>query len=160
MLDRIVTFEPDVRAVGIKCVSLESPYFEHHFPDEPLFPATLHLEAMAQTGGYLLAASEEAVRNRLTHPVLQCIERARFMAPVRPGDRIEIEAVVDRLSLATGTCRVSSRCDGRVVARAILSYALGSAQARSAHLNQRVAAWRRILEVGLAQPPSRYVEER
>jgi beta-hydroxyacyl-ACP dehydratase FabZ len=96
LVDRIPELEPGRRVVGIKNVTINEPFFQGHFPDRPIMPGVLILEAMAQTGGVLAFKSTTGSG----HPVvyLTGVEKAKFRKPVVPGDqvRFEIEVVKHR----------------------------------------------------------------
>ncbi len=113
LVDRIVELEPD-RIVGIKNVTANEPFFQGHFPEFPVMPGVLVIEAMAQVGGVLVLqglGSQKAV-------FLASIDSAKFRKPVVPGDQLRIEMkVIKRKSFVVkmaGTATV----DGAVVAEA------------------------------------------
>jgi 3-hydroxyacyl-[acyl-carrier-protein] dehydratase len=119
LVDRIAQIEPGERIVGIKNVSVNEPCFQGHFPEYPIFPGVLILEAMAQTGGICVLAMEpdEAPNKNL---FFSSINKARFRKPVVPGDQIVIEMV--RLK-HKGTFWVfdgKARVDGEIAAQAEL----------------------------------------
>jgi len=91
MVDRVVECDDESRIVAVKCVTVNEPCFQGHFPGVPVMPGVLQLEAMAQTGGILM--------NRIGGmagliPYFMAIDKARFRRVVRPGDVMTIEAVV------------------------------------------------------------------
>ena len=90
LVDRILEIEPGTRIVGLKNVSVNEPCFQGHFPEFPIFPGVLILEAMAQTGGICVLAMEpeKALNKNL---FFSSINKARFRKPVIPGDQIIIE---------------------------------------------------------------------
>ena len=88
LVDRVVELDPGVSCVGIKNVSYNEPQFTGHFPNQPIFPGVLLIEAMAQTGGLLVVASDPSVIGR---PVFfMSIDEARFRKPVVPGDQVRM----------------------------------------------------------------------
>jgi len=89
-LDRIVEWEPRVRVVGIKDVTINEPFFQGHFPGSPIMPGVLIVEAMAQAGGFL--AMKEGEGKRIAY--FAAIDRCRFRRPVVPGDRLRLECTV------------------------------------------------------------------
>ena len=121
LIDRIIEFEPDKRVVGIKCVSCNEPFFQGHFPGNPVMPGVLIIEAMAQVGAY---ASLDHVRAMGKIAYLAGVDRARFRKPVIPGDvlRIEVEIVKIRGNLGRLAC--SSYVGDEPVAVAELIFAL------------------------------------
>jgi len=91
LVDQVVEVEKDKRIVGIKNVTLNEPFFLGHFPDFPIMPGVLILEAMAQTAAVLaLYSLPETDRGNLI-PLFTGIEKARFKRLVRPGDQLRIE---------------------------------------------------------------------
>jgi len=91
MVDRIIEIEPGKRIVGLKNVSINEPFFPGHFPEHPVMPGVLIIEAMAQVAGIMayLGSSEE-IRQKVTY--FMAIDNARFRKPVKPGDQLRIEA--------------------------------------------------------------------
>ena len=92
LIDRVIELERKKRIVAIKNVTFNEPYFQGHFPDKPIMPGVLIVEAIAQAGGALLL-TEVPNRDELLM-VFTGIERARFRRPVVPGDQLRIEVVV------------------------------------------------------------------
>src|SRR5215831_9178271 len=88
LVDRIVEFEPE-RIVGIKNVTANEPFFNGHFPDYPVMPGVLIVEAMAQTAGVLVLKTIEDRHTKLV--LLVSIEYAKFRKPVVPGDELRME---------------------------------------------------------------------
>src|SRR6201993_1457148 len=91
LVDRIVELEPE-RIVGIKNVTGNEPFFAGHFPDFPVMPGVLIVEAMAQTAGVLVLKSIPDRETKLV--LLVSIEYAKFRRPVVPGDQLRIEMTV------------------------------------------------------------------
>ncbi len=92
LIDRVIELERKKRIVAIKNVTFNEPYFQGHFPDKPIMPGVLIVEAIAQAGGALLL-TEVPNRDELLM-VFTGIERARFRRPVVPGDQLRIEVEV------------------------------------------------------------------
>ena len=89
LIDGIQILTPNESATGIKNVSVNEPFFEGHFPDRPVMPGVLIIEAMAQTAGCLVVASlGKESEGKLVY--FMTIEKARFRKPVVPGDRLII----------------------------------------------------------------------
>src|SRR3989337_2496815 len=87
LVDKVVELEAGKRAKGIKNVTINEPFFQGHFPDHPIMPGVLIVEAMAQVGGVLAFKSAE-VENQVVY--FMGIDKARFRRPVLPGDTLEI----------------------------------------------------------------------
>ena len=94
LVDRILELEPD-RIVGIKNVTTNEPFFVGHFPDFPVMPGVLIVEAMAQVAGVLVL---KEMPDRASKVVLLAgIDNAKFRRPVRPGDQLRIDATFTAL---------------------------------------------------------------
>jgi len=117
-LDKVAEIDADRRAIGIKNVTINEPYFQGHYPSQPIMPGVLILEAMAQAAALLvfLALPPEEVRHRVTY--LMAIDGARFRKPVVPGDRLELEVEVTKHKGAVWKQKGTARVDGQVVAEA------------------------------------------
>lgn len=89
MVDAIIEFEPEKRAVGIKNVTTNEPFFQGHFPQKPVMPGVMIIEAMAQVGGILLLNEQADVENKLVF--FMSIDNARFRKTVQPGDQLVME---------------------------------------------------------------------
>jgi len=115
LVDRILEMEAE-RIVGIKNVSVNEPFFVGHFPEYPVMPGVLIVEAMAQVAGVLVLSQIPDRKNKLV--LLAGVDSARFRNPVRPGDqvRIEMKLIKRKATLAkmTGVATV----DGTIVAEA------------------------------------------
>ena len=122
LLDRITHLEPPV-ARGIKCVSLSDDIFADHFPGAPVMPGALILEALAQLSGVLLEASMRERGRHDLHAILTMADRAKFRRVVRPGDRLDLEARLERVSEDGGQAQVFARVDGQLASEAQLSFA-------------------------------------
>ena len=92
LVDRVVEFERGQRAVGLKNVTVNDPYFQGHFPGRPVFPGVLIVEALAQLGGVLAIRSSSVEGAPIVY--LTGIDRAKFRKPVVPGDQIRLEVEV------------------------------------------------------------------
>ena len=92
LIDRVIDMERKVRIVAIKNVTMNEPHFVGHFPDYPIMPGVLQVEAMAQAGGALLLTEIPDRADKLM--VFTGIEEARFRRPVLPGDQLRIEVTV------------------------------------------------------------------
>lgn len=119
LIDRVVEMHRKERLVAIKNVTANEPHFQGHFPDYPLMPGVLTVEAMAQAGAVLLLTEIEDREEKLV--VFTGIEEARFRRPVTPGDQLRIEVTVlkwtNRISKMQGVCTVN----GKVVCDAVIA---------------------------------------
>ena len=118
LVDRILTLEDKKRVVGIKNVTINEPFFIGHFPGQPIMPAVLIIEAMAQVGGILLLSSVDTPEKYLVYFI--GIDKAKFRKPVVPGDQIRFE--LEMLSLRKRFCKMKGAAyvDGQIVAEAEL----------------------------------------
>jgi len=118
LVDRIVDLEKGVKIVSLKNVTINEPFFQGHFPGEPIMPGVLIVEAMAQTSGMLhYLSTPDAKSNNLDVRFLG-IDKCRFRKPVLPGDQIrfEVEAVSHKRTIWKFKGRAS--VDGQLVAEA------------------------------------------
>ncbi len=113
LVDRIVEMEPE-RVVGIKNVTANEPWVTGHFPDFPVMPGVLIVEAMAQAAGVLVLKSMEDRHNKLV--LLVAIENARFRRPVVPGDTLRMEMKVIKRKASVAKMAGVATVDGQVVA--------------------------------------------
>ena len=121
LVDRIVELEPKKRAVGLKAVTYNEPFFQGHFPDLPIMPGVLILESMAQVGGIMIL-SEDVLNNFEQVPVLASVEKAKFKRPVRPGDTLKVITEVLWIRLNTGKIKAYAEVEGKRVAEAELLF--------------------------------------
>ena len=92
LVDRIIKIEDKKRIIGIKNVSINEPFFQGHFPNYPIMPGVLIIEAMAQVGGILIIKTEEQKNIKL--PFFVGVDKVRFRKPVFPGDELKLELEV------------------------------------------------------------------
>ena len=115
LVDRIVEMEAE-RVVGIKSVTANEPHFTGHFPDFPVMPGVLIVEAMAQTAGILVLHNIPDRANKLV--LLVAIENARFRRPVVPGDTLRMEMKILKKKASVAKMAGVATVDGVVVAEA------------------------------------------
>lgn len=117
MIDRVVEVVPDVGAVGIKNVSINEPFFQGHFPADPIMPGVLIIEAMAQTAAVLVVTTLGAEREG-SLVYFMSIDSARFRKPVVPGDTLHIHVEKERQRGNVWKFSAKAKVDGAVVAEA------------------------------------------
>jgi 3-hydroxyacyl-[acyl-carrier-protein] dehydratase len=119
LIDRVVEFEPAKRVVAIKNVTVNEPFFQGHFPDYPIMPGVLVIEAMAQAGAIIMLAEIPDRDKKLV--VFSGIEMAKFRRPVTPGDQLRLE--IDVLSFRPRAGRMEGKAyvDGKLACQAILT---------------------------------------
>jgi 3-hydroxyacyl-[acyl-carrier-protein] dehydratase len=122
LIDRVVEMERKQRIVAIKNVTMNEPQFQGHFPDYPIMPGVMMVEAIAQAGGALLLTEIPDRENKLM--VFTGIDSAKFRRPVVPGDQVRIEVKV--LNWRTNAVRMQgiATVDGKVACEATVMCAL------------------------------------
>ena len=120
LVDRIEEVDPGVRAVGIKNVTQNEPFFEGHFPDYPVMPGVLIVEALAQVGAVGVMSKEE-FRGKLA--LFAGIDGVRFRRQVIPGDVLRLEVEISRLRGVAGRGKGSATVNGERVCEADLMFA-------------------------------------
>jgi 3-hydroxyacyl-[acyl-carrier-protein] dehydratase len=118
LIDRVVEMEPRQRIVAIKNVTINEPHFQGHFPDYPIMPGVLMVEAIAQAGGALLLSEIPDRDSKLM--VFTSIENARFRRPVTPGDQLRIEVSVLNWRSRAVKMAGSITVDGKLVCDAVV----------------------------------------
>jgi len=114
MIDRIESVDPGVSATAIKCVSVNEPQFQGHFPATPIMPGVLICEAFAQTAGVVALSANDDMAGKTVF--LLGLDKVRFRKPVRPGDRLEIYAEKESEMRGIWKFRVVANVDGVKVA--------------------------------------------
>lgn len=120
LVDRVVEYVPNERVVGIKNVTANEPQFTGHFPDVPIMPGVLIIEAMAQCGALMFLESLDPAEREKKLFYFGGIDKARFRRPVIPGDQLIMEVDVIQRRAQTAKVRGVARVDGTVVAEAEL----------------------------------------
>src|SRR5271155_492370 len=119
LIDRVVELERTKRIVALKNVTITEPFFQGHFPERPIMPGVLIVEAIAQAGGLLLL-TEVPNRDEMLM-VFTGIEKARFRRPVVPGDQLRIEVVVRAWRITAARLEGKAYVDGKVAAEATVT---------------------------------------
>ncbi len=118
LVDRIASFESGQSITGIKNVTINEPFFQGHFPDHPIMPGVLILEAMAQVGGVYAVLAKEVGENQV--PYFVGIDKARFRKPVVPGDVLTLDLVLLKVRRGIYHFDGKATVNGKVVAEALL----------------------------------------
>ncbi len=118
VIDRILDIEKGKKAITLKNVSMDEPYFVGHFPKQPVFPGVLVLEAMAQTGGLAFESSFEKGEKGM--PALASVEEFRMKKRVSPGDQLIIEAEVLRIFSNLAKVKAVAKVKEEIVAEGTL----------------------------------------
>ncbi|WP_159885400.1 3-hydroxyacyl-ACP dehydratase FabZ [Paenibacillus puerhi] len=121
LVDRILEVEPGVRAVGLKNVTINEPFFQGHFPGYPVMPGVLVTEALAQVGAVALLKVES---NQGKIGLLAGINDFRFRDQVKPGDTLILEVVITRVKGTIGKGQATAKVNDRVVAEGEIMFAL------------------------------------
>jgi 3-hydroxyacyl-[acyl-carrier-protein] dehydratase len=116
LVDRVIEVEPGARLVAIKNVTINEPFFQGHFPEKPVMPGVLIIEALAQATGLLAMESEEVAGRAIYY--LVGVDKARFKRPVVPGDQVQLEVSVLKTRRGIWTFSGKATVDGAVCASA------------------------------------------
>ena len=119
LVDRVVDVIPNLRAVGIKNVSVNEPFFQGHFPGHPIMPGVLIIEAMAQTSAVLVIETRGKSAYSLVY--FMTIDQARFRKPITPGDTVKIHVEKQRRRGNVWKFYGEARVDGSLMAEATYS---------------------------------------
>ena len=128
LVDKIIELVPRVRIVGIKQVSINEHFFQGHFPDAPVMPGVLQIEALAQVGAILALREFSDRGNKI--PFFSGIEKARFRRPVVPGDTLTLEVTAIRIGTRVQKMRGEAKVDGQITAEAEIMCILGDREPR------------------------------
>ena len=118
LIDKIVEFKLDEKIVSIKNVTMNEPFFQGHFPGNPIMPGVLILEAMAQTGGIMMLNGNDKIKESVVY--FMGIDKARFRKPVLPGDTLVIEAIMTNMRRSVCQFDAKAYVRGELVCEASL----------------------------------------
>ena len=122
LVDYIEDYEPGEFAVGYKCVSYREEFFAGHFPQEPVMPGVLTVEALAQVGAVAILSLPE---NQGKTAYFGAIDKCKFKGKVVPGDKLRLETRIIKRKGPVGVGEAIASEDGRVVVRAELTFMIG-----------------------------------
>ena len=121
LVDRVLELEAGVRAVGIKNVTINEPFFQGHFPTNPIMPGVLIVEALAQVGAVALMSLEE---NKGKLAVFAGIDEVRFKKQVIPGDTLRMEVVIESVRRGIGKGLAVAYVDDKVACKGKIMFAV------------------------------------
>lgn len=116
LVDKIIELVPRERIVGIKQVTINEHFFQGHFPEAPVMPGVLQIEALAQVGAILALREFEDRKSKI--PFFSGIENARFRRPVVPGDTLVLEVTALRIGSKVQKMRGEAKVNGQITAEA------------------------------------------
>lgn len=123
LVDRIIDIKGDESCVGIKNVTMNEPHFTGHFPERPVMPGVLIIEAMAQTAGVMALRAQTGEQAKLVY--FMTIDKAKFRKPVTPGDRLELHITKTAMKRKIGWYQCRAIVDGALVCEAEISAMMG-----------------------------------
>ena len=121
LIDKVIEYEPGKRAVAIKNVTINEPFFQGHFPEYPIMPGVLIVEALAQAAGIAAATLEE---NKGKLGVFTGIDSMKFRKQVVPGDVLKLEAEVLTLKMGMAKIKVKATVDDKTAAEGEIKFAM------------------------------------
>jgi 3-hydroxyacyl-[acyl-carrier-protein] dehydratase len=121
LVDKILEVEVGKKAVGLKNVTINEPFFQGHFPGNPIMPGVLIVEAMSQVGAVAILSMEE-YKGRLA--VFAGIEKMKFRRQVVPGDTLIMEAELLGIKMGIGRAKVSAKVEGKTAAEGEVMFAI------------------------------------
>ena len=122
LLDYVEDYEPGEYAVAYKCVSYREEFFEGHFPQEPVMPGVLTVEALAQTGAVAILSKEE---NRGKTAYFGGIQKCKFKNKIVPGDKVRLETRIIKQKGPVGIGAATAIVDGKIAVQAELTFVIG-----------------------------------
>lgn len=121
LVDKVLEVEEEKRVVGLKNVTINEPFFQGHFPDYPVMPGVLILEALAQVGAIAVLGME---KNKGKIGFLAGVDKARFKRQVKPGDQLKLEVEITRMKGPIGKGKGIATVDGEVACSAEITFAI------------------------------------
>lgn len=121
LVDKVLEIEEGKRVVALKNVTINEPFFQGHFPDHPVMPGVLIIEALAQAGAITMLQKEE---NKGKIGFLAGVDKCRFKRQVKPGDQLKLEVEIIRLKGPIGKGKARATVDGEVACEAEIMFAI------------------------------------
>ncbi len=121
LVDKILEIEEGKRAVGLKNVTINEPFFQGHFPGYPVMPGALILESLAQVGAVAVLSLPE---NKGKLGMFVGVDKFKFKSQVKPGDTLQLEAEMLQMRMNIGKAKVKATVDGKMVAGGEISFAI------------------------------------
>ncbi|WP_291406875.1 3-hydroxyacyl-ACP dehydratase FabZ [Devosia sp.] len=120
MLDKIVSIDGDDSAIGVKCITINEPWAQGHFPDRPIFPGVLIIEAIAQTAGAIALRGQDEASGTNTMMLLG-VDEAKFRNPAHPGDVIHFHLKKEHRRRQVGRYRGIAKVGDKIIAEAMIT---------------------------------------
>ncbi len=148
-VDRVDEIKPGESARGTKNITVNEDFLEDHFPDHPIYPGNLIVEALAQLGGFLVETSFNQSDDNLRRAVLAQVDRARFYEPATPGDQVELLCELSSTLEGAAQVKGEARINGKRTASAILTFVLWKVDSVRVHQQRRAlySQWTRHLKL-------------
>ncbi|MBQ2275314.1 MAG: 3-hydroxyacyl-ACP dehydratase FabZ [Lachnospiraceae bacterium] len=122
LVDKIIELEPGKRAVGKKCITFDEYFFRGHYPEEPVMPGVLMIEALAQVGAVCILSCDEYKGKT---PYFGGINKAKFRNKVVPGDVLTLEVELIKVKGPVGVGKATAYVDDKVAVSAELTFMIG-----------------------------------
>ncbi len=119
LVDKVIELEPGKKSIGLKCVSTNEPFFQGHFPQKPIMPGVLILEAMAQNAGLAISVMDE---HRGKIGLFAGVDELKFKNPVIPGDVLKLEAEILMCKMNVVKAKVRATVDDQLAAEAQIKF--------------------------------------
>ncbi len=136
-VDRVIEVEPGRLVRGIKNISINEQVFLTHFPDHPVYPGNLIIEALAQLSGFLVELSSNSKNSEIKRAALVQVEKANFRQPALVGDQLLLECMLDSSIGNAAKLNAVAKVEGNLIAKARLTFSLQSSVSENVHKQQR-----------------------
>lgn len=125
LIDRVISVEWNKRIIGLKNVTINEPFFTGHFPESPVMPGVLMIEAMAQLSGVLILSTPET-KGKIAY--FASADKVKWRRPVIPGDQLRMEVDLLKTRGPVAKCRGKCLVDGKIVCESIMTFSLGDSK--------------------------------